>query len=155
MSEFVLLYVGLYVALCQTLCCLLLTCPTTITDNMVPAEGVYTILGRWKTAASNCVEALRSPPHRCKCRRRSGVAVLKRKSMHCFMSSYLHLSNKTIDLPPFFSLLSSHYIYLHFLTRRFYRPLLWCFMSSTVFPQGQSEQIFLYVRLHTFSLFLG
>ena len=64
--------------------------------KMMPAEGVYAILVRWKTAAANCVEALRSPPHRCRCRRRSGVAVLKRKAMHCFMSSYL--SNKTSGL---------------------------------------------------------
>ena len=75
----------------------------TIIDNMMPAEGVYAILGLWKTAAS-----LRSPPHRCKCRRRSGVAVLK--TMHYFMSSYLHLSNKTIDLPPLFS---SSFLSLH------------------------------------------
>jgi hypothetical protein len=29
--------------------------------------------------------------------------VLKRKAMHCFMSSFLHLSNKTIGLPSLFS----------------------------------------------------
>ena len=98
------------VALCQTLCCCLFMCSMTSIDNMMPAEGVYAILGLWKTAASNRVEALRSPPHRCKCRRRSGVAVLKRKAMHCFMPSYLHLSNKTIDLPP---LLSSSFLSLH------------------------------------------
>src|SRR6056300_1273785 len=96
MSDFVLLYVGL----CDAL---LLTCSMALIDNMMPTEGVCVILGRWKTAASNCVEALHSPPHRCRCRRRSGVAVLKRKAMHCFMSSYLHLSNKTIVLSPLFS----------------------------------------------------
>ena len=106
MSDLVLLYVGLWCCfLCRTLCCCLFTCSMTSIDNMMPAEGVYAILGLWKTAAS-----LRSPPHRCKCRRRSGVAVLKRKVMHCFMSSFLHLSNKTIDLPPLFS---SSFLSLH------------------------------------------
>ena len=38
-------------------------CSMTSIDNMMPAEGVYAILGLWKTAASNRVEveALLSP----------------------------------------------------------------------------------------------
>jgi hypothetical protein len=88
-----------------------LPCSMALIDNMMPAEGVCVILGRWKTAASNCVEALHSPPHRCKCRRWSEeAAVLKRKATHCFMSSFLHLSNKTIDLSPLFS---SSFLSLH------------------------------------------
>ncbi len=47
----------LYVRLCVAV---LLTCSMTIIDTMMPAEGVYAILGRWKTAASSCVEALLS-----------------------------------------------------------------------------------------------